>query len=342
MSMRDPFESAAAWYASDVDKDTFSVALESRHLHALGEALDALKRAALARDALQPAHFPLAAIASEVDAWREEVRNGKGLLVLRGLPVDRYSLDDIEQLYFGLGLHFGRPVSQNSMGELLTHVENVGDKDRRERAYRNSRELELHTDRCDHVGMLCIRAAVDGGLSGYASALTIHNEILRTRPELLEHLYSGYRHHRFGEQAPGEPPITAEPIPLFSIEDGVPTVIYIRGYIDLAVAEGLMQLSDGEKEALDYFDEIANRPNVRVNFMMMPGDLAFYNNCTLLHTRTSFEDDPAQPEKNRLLMRLWLREDRRPLSAGARLHKGASGIVVQRGRGTYYDSNAWT
>ena len=105
----------------------------------------------------------------------------------------------------GLGLHLGHPVSQSNLGDLVGHVVNVGGDDRRERAYRNNRSLSLHTDRCDYIGMLCLNEAKTGGVSGFCSAIAVHNEILATRPELLAPLYAGYRLHRFGEQAPGEP-----------------------------------------------------------------------------------------------------------------------------------------
>ena len=36
-------------------------------------------------------------------------------------------------------------------------VVNIGGQDARERAYRNARSLNLHTDRCDYLGMLCLR-----------------------------------------------------------------------------------------------------------------------------------------------------------------------------------------
>ena len=59
----------------------------------------------------------------------------------------------------------------------------------------------------------------------------------------------------------------------FSITDGVPSVIFIRGYINLAVDEGHVSLLDGELEALNYMEAVSNRPDVRLNFLMEPGDL---------------------------------------------------------------------
>ena len=45
---------------------------------------------------MRPEHFPLDAIAADLDAWRKEVQDGKGLLLLRGFPVDEHPLDERE------------------------------------------------------------------------------------------------------------------------------------------------------------------------------------------------------------------------------------------------------
>ncbi|MDH3701847.1 MAG: TauD/TfdA family dioxygenase [Alphaproteobacteria bacterium] len=331
-----PFDHPAAWKATDfASKDALAVDLDRRHLDALMAATAHLKGATADFSAVTPTDFPLGAIEDDVAAWRHEVREGRGILLLRGLPVEAIDLEDLRLLYLGLGSHFGRPVSQSALGDFVGDVVNIGDKDKRERAYRNSRELNLHTDRCDLVAMLCIRPAVEGGLSGYASALTIHNEMLRERPDLLAHLYRGYFHHRFGEQPPGEPLVTTERIPTFSIANGIPSVIYIRGYIDLAVEEGHVSLSDTELEALDYFDQVGNRPDIRPNLRLEPGEASFTNNCLLLHTRTAFEDS-GDPALKRHLLRLWLREDGRPMAPGVVLHKGSAGIEKRARKGTYY------
>ena len=328
-----PLEHPAAWTVSEIgSKESFAIELDRRHIDALDRALVGVGRSLVG---ISRETFKLDSIANDIDGWRQTVRNGLGIVMLRGLPLDRYEPSDLKRLYLGLGTHFGRPVSQSSLGDMVGEVVNVGGKDKRERAYRNSRELKLHTDRCDHLGMLCVRPAIEGGISGYASALTIHNIMLQERPELLPLLYRGYYHHRFGEQAPGDPHVTKERIPIFSVAHGVPSVIYIRGYIDLAVEEGHVVLTGPEREALDVLDEISNRSDVRLNFLMEPGDIIFTNNCLLLHTRSAFED-AKEPARRRSLLRLWLREDDRPMSHGALLHKGYDGIQRRDGKGTYY------
>lgn len=333
-----PFQHPAAWKATDfAGKDDIAIDLAPRHLQAFDAALAGLharKRTSLAdigRD-----DFPLAAIADDIGGWRHEIEHGRGILLLRGFPVARYDPDDIERLWFGIGTHFGRAVSQSVMGDLVGHVVDVAGPDNRQRAYRNSRELQLHTDRCDTVGMFCLQKAWKGGLSSYASALAVHDEILATRPELLEPLWRGFHLHRFGEQPDGEPPYTPVRVPVFSARDGVTTVILLRGYIDMAANEFDLPVSEREWEALDLFNEIANRPEFSLDFTLEPGEATLFNNCHILHRRSAFEDH-ADPARKRHLMRLWLMDwAGRPTVDAVGAHKGPGGILPQAGRVPYY------
>ena len=337
-----PITHPAAWRVSDIpSKDDIAVDIVARHMDAFAGALKKVRSQRLNLEHLTREHFPLDAIAEDVAAWRRELRDGRGLFLLRGLPVSEFSVADWEIILLGLGLHLGQPVSQSNLGDLVGHVINVGGDDRRERSYRNSRELSLHTDRCDYIGMLCLNKAKSGGLSGYCSALAVHNEMLATRPELLAPLYQGYRLHRFGEQAPGESPITETPVPVFSFAGGVPNVIYIRGYIDLAVDEGYYTLSELEHEALETFDKLTTNDEFCLNMMLEPGEANFTNNCLLLHRRTAFEDD-AESDRRRHLLRLWLTDPERPCSNAAKAHKTSRGIVKRDGAGTYYAGPGYT
>ena len=333
------FNLPSAWKATDYQaKDAFAIDLEPRHIQALNAEVACFKATGGGHEDMNTKTFPLYEIADDIANWRDEVHTGRGMILLRGVPVENIDLDDPRLLYLGLGSHFGRPISQSNMGELVGEVVNIGDKDRRTGLPQQPRIDAAHGLRRPH------RHAVhpsrhQGGLSGYASALNIHNIMLEERPDLLAHLYNGFHHHRFGEQPPGEPVVTRERIPIFSITDGVPSVIFIRGYINAAVDEGHVSLLDGELEALNYMEAVSNRPDVRLNFLMEPGDLLFVNNCLILHTRTEFEDSD-DPAKRRHLMRLWLREDNRPAAEGVIIHKGKAGIEKQEGKGTYYNNDA--
>src|SRR5712691_1674111 len=111
---RQPVRARSAWRPADFETaDAYSFTLTGTHVAAFDRALVANRDAG---------DFPLESIAGDVAAWRDEVLHGRGFVVLRELPRDRYSPDDLGMLFFGLGTHFGRAVSQSSMGDRLGHV----------------------------------------------------------------------------------------------------------------------------------------------------------------------------------------------------------------------------
>ena len=338
---RQPVRARSAWRPADFPTpEAFSFALTDAHLSAFDAALAANRRAGRNVEDLTARDFALEPIAENVAAWRDEVLRGRGFIVLREFPRDRYTPDDLGMLFFGLGTHFGRAVSQSSMGDRLGHVVDVGGKDRRERAYRNSRELTLHTDRADVVGMLCVQKAAVGGVSGYASFHTIYNEILATRPALLEPLFAGFPYHRRGEESPGEPAITPYRVPVLSESEGALSGVFLRAYIEMAAKDRAVPLTEEEMAALDYFEEVGRREDVKLTFTLEPGHAIFFNNCTMLHNRTSFEDDP-DPARRRHLLRLWLMLDGlRPLAPAVHAYKGTTGIRGHAGSSTYYRGQA--
>ena len=333
-----PFDCPAAWKATAIaGKDNIAIDLTTRHIEAFDTALTHLEtRECLSLEDIGRDDFLLPAIADDIRDWVHEIEHGRGVLILRGFPVERFTLEKIERLWFGLGTHFGRAVSQSVMGDLVGHVVDVAGPDSRHRAYRNSCELQLHTDRCDTVGMFCLQKAWKGGLSSYASAHAEHDEMLATRPELVVPLWRGFHLHRFGEQLPGEPPYSPVRIPVFSERDGVTTVILLRGYIDMAADEFDLPINGLEWEALNTFTDIANRPEFRLDFTLEPGEAILFNNCVILHKRTAFEDH-TEPDRKRHLMRLWLMDwVGRPTDSAVGVHKGPGGIRPQEGRMPYY------
>ena len=65
------------------------------------------------------ADFPLPKIAGLFADMQTELEDGSELIKLSGLPVDRYSGNQLQKLYFGLGVNFGLPIYQNRSGELM-------------------------------------------------------------------------------------------------------------------------------------------------------------------------------------------------------------------------------
>jgi len=332
-------EHPGAWRARDVGKADFSLQLETRHLDALDSALQSARQKTGNAEQITRDDFSLHAIEDDIRRWREQVMFQSGIIIFKGFPVDYYSKEEMGMIHFGLGTHFGNAMSQSVMGDRLGHVVNVGGKDPKERAYRNSTELDMHTDACDIVAMMCLQKAKTGGYSGYVSALSIYNEILRRAAELMPVLMEGFHYHRFGEEAPGQSPVTEEKIPVFSFRDDYLSVNYLRSYIEMAAQEMESPLSRQQLEALDLFDEIALDDSFALKFVTEPGEAVFFNNLTVLHNRSAFEDSDLPAEK-RHLMRLWLvaHEPRRPVIDSLRIYEGR-GIDKQEGKSTYFEGD---
>lgn len=311
--------------------------LSKEELSALDTALNEVKSRGLAVEEVTAGDFPLGGLEKVVAGWIQEIDYGKGLVFLQGIPVARYTKDDCALIFWGIGAHMGEAQSQSLAGDRLGHVVNLGGDNPRYRAYQNSTELALHTDATDIVGMMCLVPACEGGLSGYAGAAAIYNELLDHHPDVLPILCEGFHYHLFGEHAPGESPVTEEKTPVFSEKDGCLSISYLRSYIEMAFAHMGKEKTAAESEALDTLDQVAHGPKCFRQFMLSPGDMLFFSNYTVLHNRTAFVDDDDL-DKRRHLLRLWLRaHDPRPLVENISAFGKRRGISKQEGRTSIYD-----
>lgn len=308
--LKEPLNGPAAWRGSDLTGDSSWIhQLSPDTIAALDAALAQVKQRGLSFPQFKREDFPLpASVQQQLLAHADELENGKGFLVLRGLPVERYTDEEINIVYYGLGLHMGQPVRQNPRGDLLGLVMHVGDASQKStRVYETNLYLPYHSDPSDVVGLLCVRKAKSGGLSSLISVAAIYNEILRTHPEYLG-LY--YRQWYFEHLCEPQPSLS----PIFSFHQGKLSCRYLRQYIELGHEIRQLPLSAVEVEALDLFDQMINDPALKLDMMLEPGDLQFANNYAVLHSRNGFEDHEAQ-ERRRKMLRLWLKmPNARPLA----------------------------
>jgi len=308
------------WFGPQIQRDgSWVCQLDARAVEEIDAALAHAKRAGatipFARDA-----FPLPRFAAELERMLEEVENGRGFVLLRGIPRARYTDAECELLYWGLGVHLGTPVSQNARGHRLGHVRDEGRvlADPNARAYQTNQRMDFHTDMLpvDVLALLCLRTAKSGGESRLVSALTVHNVLRAERPDLLQVLYEMFHVDWRGEEPEGEQPWFT--IPMFSVRDGKVTArICSRSYFESAARFGeRFRIAPVQLEALDAVQEIANRPELMLSMDFQEGDIQLINNHTILHARTAYEDH-GEPERMRHLLRMWIAvsdERRRPLS----------------------------
>jgi hypothetical protein len=236
----------------------------------------------------------------------DEVMNGRGFVLIKGLPVGRWTKRQAAVAFLIIGTHLGNLRMQNAEGHLLGHVRDLGrsSDDPNTRIYQTRERQTHHTDSCDVVGLMCLQQAKSGGLSSLVSSTTIFNEMRRHRPDLLNVLLQPIETDRRGEIPEGSKPYFN--IPVFNYHDGLVSAIYQRQYIESARRfPGVAPLTSLQIEALDLLDELANDPKLNLMMELEPGDIQLVHNHTILHDRTAFEDYP-EPERKRHLLRLWL------------------------------------
>jgi hypothetical protein len=331
-----PIDHPSAWKVADFNSPAeYSIEFTAAQLGDIAAAVKGIKAAGLGLDDLQREHFELPTLQPVFDEIRYQAADGRGFVVVRRLPVEDYSKDELGMIMWGLGTHLGRGLSQSVLGDRLGHVKDYSREDPLARAYRNKQELSPHTDSCDLIGLACLRDAQSGGVSQLTSAISVHNAMLEECPDALEHLYRGYVFHRRGEEQPGELPHTPYRMPIYSNTDGKVSARYVRTYVEAGeAAVGRPMGVSGELAVLDRFEAVTKRPELMLQFTLQPGEMYFINNYTILHARTAFDDGDVEEDRRRHLLRLWLEvPGMRPVHP----HIRRNGIEAVTGRTPSFD-----
>ena len=305
-----------AWKSAALYEDTSWIwPFSQETLEELDAALHHSKRLGLAEQEVTKDDFPLPAFSKVLDALLDELESGRGLVLMRGLPVADYSDEDIRRIYWGIGTHLGMAESQNIKGELLQAVTDLG-FDYNTDAHRgsmSSARLRAHCDLTDIVGLLCIRPAKEGGQSTVRSAIALYNEILDRHPEYLPALHRGFQFDLDGKGPTGDPLAVTHVIPVYSWFEGQLSCRFNEKAIKDGAAKIGRTLPYLEREAIEWIGEQTTRPDLELSMDFQPGDIQWLNNHTMLHAREGFVDH-AEPSERRLLYRLWLNHAKsRPL-----------------------------
>lgn len=247
--------------------------------------------------------FDLADLSERLRILREEILEGRGFTLIRGLSKTDWIDADLTRAYWIIGSMFGNPVSQNARADLLGHVTDLRITDKSTvRLYQTNAAQPFHSDSCDIVGLLCLRPARSGGESAIASSATIHNLLLERNPEALKTLYKEFICDRYGEVPEGKAPFY--PVRVFNSIAGKLVCCGMDPDIRSAPRlDGVDELSDSKVSALDAFQETAKQTALRME--LERGDIQLVNNLTVVHARESFEDHDDLDQR-RYLLRLWL------------------------------------
>ncbi|KAB8195967.1 hypothetical protein FH608_010865 [Nonomuraea phyllanthi] len=313
---------AGEWLGAELrDGDAWKVRLTEAHRREVLAAVHEINRTGGAgsetgQGALEmsPESFPLPALAPILHRVRDELMDGRGFVLIQGVPVEELTERQCEAAALGLACHVGGIVPQGAERAPLMHVRDTGADPSRSRtkSFQHSARLGYHSDPTDVVGLLCLRPARSGGLSSVVSSVAVHNELVRTRPDLAELLYQPWWHDRRTGDGPDsfftKPICTRRP-------DGGISIAYGPDYLRSAQrGAGVPPFTPAQEETMALLDDLTNDPRFALTMDLRPGDLQLLNNHVTLHSRTAYDDHP-EPHRRRHLLRLWITMARAGVSA---------------------------
>ncbi|MBZ1350993.1 TauD/TfdA family dioxygenase [Alcaligenaceae bacterium LF4-65] len=253
-----------------------------------------------------PADFAWSKTLQTLSAALEEVKRGRGVALIKGLPREELTAHQFEILTWGLGLHSGVPRPQGKETQYISAVRNAGMDYRTGtgRGYSSNADLDFHTDSSDIIFLSCFNKAVSGGKTIISSSMAGHDVMVREYPDQVKWLYEPIAFSRQGEQAPDEGPYVV--MPIFSECKGKWFGRWNWNRVRSAQKiEGAPQLKPEQFAALEQFDQVMRRPDVAYEMWLEPGDVQIISSHVTLHSRTEFVDH-EDPAKKRLLYRLWI------------------------------------
>lgn len=313
-----PIGGPGAWRGADMvqRRDEWICTLSSAEVAEIDDAIRRTKDLDIL--AIGRKEFALPKLGAVLDGMRRELLHGRGFVVIRGLPVGAYSIEESARVYWGLGKYFGNARSQNARGHVLGHVCDLGARfdafknPGKARIYQTRVRQLFHTDGVDIVSLMCLQKAKKGGESSISSSITVHDEMWRRDRELWATMYRPFWRDRRGEVPVGKKPYY--PSAMFHYHLGLLSTTFSRDYaVSCDRFPELPPMSEKQVAALDLFDSIAEHKDARLDMAFEPGDIQILHNHQILHARNDFDDWP-DVDRKRHLLRLWLSpDDGRPL-----------------------------
>ena len=316
----DPFTDSLTWAGSELPAAAGLLPIGAEAAAELEQAAALLADNPLPLLALDPRDLALPACAALMREAARLLAEGPGFVILDRLPVERLGKEATTRLGWLLCRLLGRPVAQKWDGTMVYDVRDLGRPPGNGiRPDITNAEQNFHVDNSynicppDHVALICLAVARSGGVSGLVSFQAAHNAMRRHHPKLLPRLYRPYIFDRQREHAPGD--VMTHRAPLLEWQDGRLLGRISRFQIVNGHALAGEALDAEGQDALDAFNAILGDPVLRFDFRFQPGQVQIVSNRTLGHKRTGFEDWP-EPERQRHLVRLWLRDRGRPCYNG--------------------------
>ena len=187
------------WSAESI-RDTFNwdYVLTVDDLQEINNALRHFKALDLPLGELSPSTFPLPTLHSLLREISNEVHNGQGFKVVRGIPVDQYSREENIIIYCGVSSHVaplrGRQDNKwqgQPADVLVAHVKDLSrgcDAKDIPGPVVTAEKQVFHTDAGDIIALFCLSEGAEGGESYLASTCHVYNVLAERRPDLIKTL----------------------------------------------------------------------------------------------------------------------------------------------------------
>ena len=244
---------------------------------------------------------------------RENLNKGLGFCILNLFPIADMNECEATAIYWLFAQLVGRPVAQKwSDGRMIYSVTDLGrPSGNGVRPDVTNEEQSFHTDNSynilppDHVGLLCLRPAAEGGLSRIVNMLAVLEIMNDQYPHFVPRLRQPYFFDRQREHSDTEQKTIFAPL-LCNEAEGL-RVRVSRNLIYQGYNLAAKKIDSVGEAALDAFFSVIDDPKMYIEFRFEPGQIQFLNNRLIGHKRTSFKDS-SEIGMKRKLCRVWLRE----------------------------------
>ncbi|KAJ7811045.1 hypothetical protein B0H14DRAFT_2860993 [Mycena olivaceomarginata] len=232
--------------------------------------------------------FPLKVLDKALSKAVDEIFNGVGLRIIRGLPVQKYDRKAQIIAFAGISAYIGEHrYRQGPSAAAIAHLRDLTALDPGERPPivvkgQTAGNQVFHTDAGQVITSL-------GSLRSERPRRALYNTFSGSRRDILRTLASKY-YSRYDPE-------------------GSPIIHYAE---DRALPANIPALTKEQHLALDALHFTAEAAALDID--LQPGDLEFFNNLSIFHARTASEDSP---ENTRHLLRLWLRNESHQTPRGA-------------------------
>jgi hypothetical protein len=296
------------WSGQDFHGDhTYTLCLSVEEADEVGSALASFKALGLDGDEVSADNFPLPNLSRRLRASAETLHLGRGFVVIRGIDVSKYTVEDSVIIFLGVASYIAdKRGLQDRKGNMLSHITDskkwTAPTYARHGIHTNG-SLPFHTDMgCEILSLQVRDSANKGGYTYLSSSWTVFNDLLNRKPEVVKTLLTpNWPVQLSGRKA------SFYLAPVLTFHDGKLLVSLDPHRLGPhpTMTNNIPELSGDQLDALQAVSDAASQ--VELQLKLETGDLLFFNNLALIHRRDAYTDDDTS---SRHMVRLWLRSQK--------------------------------